>query len=204
MFFEADNSKSALFAVKKERNEIYDEDDWNEDSDIDTRNISTGEYELNTINGDDMVQLFRQAIAISLCKHKKNMNVYDSLNDSHSISMIPICGVTNNSFCMVAYDAENDYLLRMCNEMKIFDGDSIRFSALIDLWLLIYHDLFCTKPPLEVLGKLKGTCNLIPQLGPERYSSILKSSEWLYQAEGLQRHYMPRPDDSELVDLAAR
>lgn len=136
-------------------------------------------------------QVLMQAISVSLCKHRriiKNKNL-----TKNNISAVPVCQITNETYCVALYDAQYDYLLRTNKALKLFDGNNLRFDAVLDLWLLIYHNLFCSTPHQKVFREFKGTCELIPQLGRDRFEKIVQNSRLLYMPEDMQ------PDNSDDV-----
>ncbi|XP_052097950.1 uncharacterized protein LOC127732816 [Mytilus californianus] len=125
-------------------------------------------------------QVLKQAISVSLCKHRKIKNKNLTKNN---ISAVPVCLITKETYFVAVYDASYDYLMRTNKTLKLFEGNNLRFDAVLDLWLLIHHNLFCTTPHQKVLRQFKGTCDLIPQFGRDRFEKIIQSSRWLYMPE---------------------
>ncbi|XP_052097951.1 uncharacterized protein LOC127732817 [Mytilus californianus] len=135
-------------------------------------------------------QVLKQAISVSLCKHRKIKNKNLTKNN---ISAVPVCLITKETYFVAVYDASYDYLMRTNKALKLFEGNNLRFDAVLDLWLLIHHNVFCTTPHQKLLKEFKGTCDLVPQLGRDRFEKIIQSSRWLYMPECMH------PDNSDNV-----
>ncbi|CAG2224931.1 unnamed protein product [Mytilus edulis] len=154
-----------------------------EEDDIDGDKFA--ERDLSDIMSDETTkydQVLMQAISVSLCKHKQIKNKKLTKNN---ISAVPICQITKDTYCVALYDARYDYLMRTNKPLNLFDGNSLRFDAVLDLWLLIHHNLFCSTPHQKILKKIKGTCDLIPQLGRDRFEKIVQNSRFLYMPENM-------------------
>ncbi|XP_061169474.1 uncharacterized protein LOC133178799 [Saccostrea echinata] len=179
MFFEVDNSKCAIFSWKKTTPENMRNSNNQENNNYEKNKSMTDLVEshasLNNVN-----KLYKQAIALSIYKYKgMTINKEFISHDSLETSMIPVCAINGTSYDVVLYDAQNDFLLKMDSDgSKLFDDNRLKFSAILDLWFVIHHHLFCSMPPGEVVADLKNTCGLIPRLGEERFASIVKTSEW--------------------------
>ncbi|XP_062597508.1 uncharacterized protein LOC134258922 [Saccostrea cucullata] len=181
MLFEVDNSKCAIFSWKKTTSENTrhhhnsDNNSYEENEFMYMNNLVESHASLNNLN-----QIYKQAIAVSIYKFKEmTLSKESVLHESTGTSMIPVCAISGTSYDITMYDAQNDFLLKMGTDgAKLFDGERLKFSAILDLWFVIYHHLFCSLRPAEVVADLKGTCGLIPRLGEERFASIVKTSEW--------------------------
>ncbi|XP_063436001.1 uncharacterized protein LOC134716913, partial [Mytilus trossulus] len=128
-----------------------------EEDDIDGDEFA--EKDLSDVTLDEATkydQVLMQAISVSLCKHKQLKNKKLIKNN---ISAVPTCQITKDTYCVALYDAQYDYLMRTNKPLNLFDGNSLQFDAVLDLWLLIHHNLFCSTPHQKVLRELKGTCD---------------------------------------------
>ncbi|VDI48154.1 Hypothetical predicted protein [Mytilus galloprovincialis] len=165
-----------------------------EEDDIDGDEFA--EKDLSDIMSDETTnydQVLMQAISVSLCQHKQLKNKKLTKNN---ISAVPICQITKDTYCVALYDARYDYLMRTNKPLNLFDGNSLRFDAVLDLWLLIQHNLFCSTPHQKILKKIKGTCDLIPQLGRDRFEKIVQNSRFLYMPENMH------PENTDDVSVA--
>ncbi|XP_061171600.1 uncharacterized protein LOC133181073 [Saccostrea echinata] len=182
---EENYTKSAVFTARKKTDDIYYHclvnKEWMDKYESTVykldEEILNREYK-SEINVIDEKQLCKQAIAMSLCKYQEQSNKKDS---SYAPAM-PVFGMTSDSFEVAVYDPVHDYLLKSNKPLNFFEEDSqnLKFSSVVDLWLLIYHSLFFTTPSPRVVHQLRGTANLIPQLGEKRFEKIVKSSRWMF------------------------
>lgn len=187
-----DDISSAVFTFKlsEKEKEIYDrnlEFNGHWDSEIENENdIVMDEierYDTPFRQANTFRQLCKQAISLSLCKQNRMHNNPQYYKNQPAI--FPLCAVTKDLYDIVLYDAENDYLLRSLSPMYLFDEDmlSLSTSAVIDLWLVINHSLFCTKQTDETTSELRGTCNLRPQLGEDFLKSVVANSTWMFKPD---------------------
>ncbi|XP_061167546.1 uncharacterized protein LOC133176439 [Saccostrea echinata] len=179
MFFEVDNSKCAIFSWKKTTPENMRNSNIQENNNYE-KNKSVADLVESHASLNNVNKVYKQAIALSIYKYKEMTIIKEFIShDSLETSMIPVCAINGTSYDVVMYDAENDFLLKMDSDgSKLFDDNRLKFSAILDLWFVIHHHLFCSMPAGEVVADLKSTCGLIPRLGEERFASIVKTSEW--------------------------
>ncbi|XP_061190705.1 uncharacterized protein LOC133198696 [Saccostrea echinata] len=183
LFMGTSYNKSAVFTVKKTTDEIYGHrlinKDWMKSCDFND-DIAAGEYKSETKLLDEK-QLCKQAISVSLCQYRKYLECSKMGNVSY-VPMVPVCAISNDSYEVAVYDPEHDFLLKCNKPLNLFDDDLqfLKFSTIVDLWLMIHHSLFCSQPGQHVIQQLKGTANLIPQLGKKRFDKIVKNSSLMY------------------------
>ena len=192
---DVDNSSSAVFTLKIKKHEDYGHKIINNNSG-DLNDVVPGEVKLHNLDGEStMRQICKQAISSSICKLRRiKESSSTELYESQS-SMVPVCAITRDCFEVAIYDAESDFLLKSTS-LDIFnkpEASKLNFHAVVNLWLLINHSLFCSKPDPDTLEELKGTCNLIPQLGKERYDFVVSNSDWLMTPE-----YFPKRSITKL------
>ncbi|XP_061170971.1 uncharacterized protein LOC133180473 [Saccostrea echinata] len=194
---EVDNTASAVFNVVRDSQQktgYIDCDDRDFELNEDSSAIEEGE-EFSDFDAEETLrQTCKQAIAASICKYKGLMNGKLGGLNSSKLCVVPVCSLSRNSYDITAYDARHDFLLKACQgSMKVFEEDnSLKFAAMVDLWLMINHNKFCTAMPPRALNSIKGTCKLVPQLGEERFMSAVRNSTWLYQASiGKKFDYLP-------------
>lgn len=168
---------------------------WNteqEMSDESNGEICTIENKALDFNLADINQVCKQAISLSMWKHKRKLFAYSG-NSDYGLSMVPICAINKKKYMVVLYNAHHDYLLRMQKKdfLQIFNKDKLQFSTIIDLWMLIHHNLFCTEPSDDAIKILQGTGGLIPRLGEEVFKKVVRTSKFDYDIE-------PRGDEFEV------
>lgn len=199
LFMDADNSSSAVFTLKKKANEDYGhrtvEKACNDEDDILTGECKLHDHDLSS------EQICKQAISTSICKYAK-MREHASKHLSMSeLPMVPVCAITKNSFEIAMYDTENDFLLKSSEDLDLFepfdDLFRLRFSAIIYLWLYINHSIFLSKPHPSTVEVLRGTCNLIPQLGKRRFESVVNNSNMLLSPEYFPNRSLRRVEDAD-------
>lgn len=187
-----DDNSSAVFTFKlsEKEKEIYDrnlEFNGHWDSEIENENdIVMDEierYDTPFRQTNTFRQLCKQAISLSLCKQNRMHNNPQYYKNQPAI--FPLCAMTKDLYEIVLYDADNDCLLRSLSPMYLFDEDmlSLSTSAVIDLWLVINHSLFCTKQTDETTSELRGTCNLCPHLGEDFLKSVVANSTWMFKPD---------------------
>lgn len=174
---------SSLFKIMSQQNEWRLEEDIDDYKELYQDELDTLELNIETEFTDNQVnQICKQAIAVSLWKHKRRLNMTDVHNVSDQ-SMIPVCLLNKSRYMMALYNAEYDYLIRMENKgLPLFqneDCNELNFSAVIDLWLMIHHSLFSSVPSEEDIQKFKGTCHLATTL-ENTFTEIVKSSKFDY------------------------
>ena len=193
-FENSDKNSSAVFSFNLSEGEkdMYDHrklefnGQWDDGSDTED-DIVMGEINKHDIplknRNTFFRQLCKQAISLSLCK--QNRMHKNPQNYKGQPAIIPLCALTRESFEMALYDAENDFLLRSLSPMFLFDDDllSLPISAVVDLWFVINHSLFCTKQTDETVNELKGTCNLHAQLGEDLLKSVVANSSWMFRPD---------------------
>lgn len=190
--FENNDNSSAVFTFKlsEEEKEIYDRNlefdgHWNSEIEIedDIMMDEIEKYDTPFRHTNTFRQLSKQAISLSLCKQNRMLN--NSQNYIGQPTIFPLCAMTKDLYEIMLYDAENDYLLRSLSPMYLFDEDmlSLSISAVIDLWFIINHSLFCTKQTDETTNELRGTCNLRPQLGEDLLKSVVTNSTWMFRPD---------------------
>lgn len=187
-------TEPAVFNVEDpERPEIQmlDPDMWNSEDDVsegEHDDICTMENNEKEFSEANINQICKQGISVSLWKYK---NCFNQLNDS--APMVPVCLFNKSKFVVVMYNAEHDYLLRMrkTDFLSIIKHGKLQFTAIINLWLLIHHNLFCTQPHIEAIKNLKGTCGLIPRLGSENLITVMKTSKFNYDVHPVGKDIEP-------------
>ncbi|XP_063424263.1 uncharacterized protein LOC134707987 [Mytilus trossulus] len=175
------SENSSLFKIMGGEKEWRLEKDIEDDKEQSQDELDTLELNIETEFTENQVnQICKQAIAVSLWKHKKRLN---SVNDASGHSMIPVCLLNKTRYMMTLYNAEYDYLLRMENKgLPIFqneDFNELNFSAVIDLWMMIHHFIFSSVPSEEDIQKFEGTFHLATKLD-EKFTEIVKSSKFDY------------------------
>lgn len=187
-----DDNSSAVFTFKlsEEEKEIYDRNlelhgHWNSEIEIedDIMMDEIEKYDTPFRHTNTFRQLSKQAISLSLCKQNRMLN--NPQNYIGQPTIFPLCAMTKDLYEIMLYDAENDYLLRSLSPMYLFDEDmlSLSISAVIDLWFIINHSLFCTKQTDETTNELRGTCNICPQLGEDLLKSVVTNSTWMFRPD---------------------
>ncbi|XP_062567817.1 uncharacterized protein LOC134230060 isoform X2 [Saccostrea cucullata] len=200
-FTEENYTKSAVFTARKKNDDIYyhrlmnkERMDESEENVIDgDEEIPNGEYK-SEINVIDEKQLCKQAIAIALCKYQEHSDI----KDRSDVPIVPVFGITSDSFEVAVHDPVHDYLLKSNKPINLFEEDSqnLKFSSVVDLWLLINHSMFLTTPSPHVVQRLSGTANLIPQLGEKRFENIVKSSRWMFLPYLHHQSFPEIPEDA--------
>lgn len=200
LFLDTNYNKSAVFSVKKKKDEIYGHRlisrDWMNHCDFDEyEDIASGEYKTDTKYFDEK-QLCKQAISVSLCKYRKfvkNGNMKKGLGDC--VPTVPVCAITNEAYEVAMYHPELDFLVKSCDELKLFDGhfQHLKFSTIVDMWLLINHSLFCGQLSESTAKKLRGTADLISTLGKKRFENVVKNSHWMCLPHPRQKSFTKVP-----------
>ncbi|XP_052064319.1 uncharacterized protein LOC127704338 [Mytilus californianus] len=135
-------------------------------------------------NDSDINQVCKQAISLTMWKHKQRILAYSG-NKDYGSSMVPICGINRHKYMVVLYNAQHDYLLKMQKKdfLKVFDKDKLEFSTIINLWMLIHHNLFCTEPSDNAIQILKGAGGLLQRLGEDTFKEVVITSKFYYDTE---------------------
>ena len=197
IFRETDGSLSSTFTINlsknEQKNEKYGHDIISYSGIVDPiesigeEDITTGETKRNNLEDEDTTaQIFKHAISMALCKKKRMLNGHYS---NRQTSMIPVCGLSPSIYSISMYDAEHDVLLRTARkDLQLFEkGEKLKSTAVLDLWLIIYHHLFCDGLWPKAVTQLEGSCNLVKLLGEKRFQSITENSQWLYQIDSLEK-----------------
>lgn len=179
---------------------------WNTEEElnyVNTDNVCTVEDKTQDFNDADINEVCKQAISMSLWKHKRRL-----CNGSHQgdVSMVPVCLINKNKYLVVMYNADHDYMLRMRNKdsLPLFKNGRLEFSAIINLWMFIHHNLFCTQPDDDAIKMLKGTCGLVPRLGHETFNTVVKTSKFNYDVSFGGEEYEPEVSDGKPVTRKKR
>ena len=168
---------SATFTLKRNQ----DNEKWNYEESIDEDIYNR---ESNQADEDSHAQIYKQAISMALCK-KRAILKGEYSNVPPKTTMAPVCGLGSNFYDISLYDAEHDVLLATIDEeLRLFGDDNrLRTPAVLDIWLVIYHHLFCNDLHPHAMAELKGSCNLVRQIGEKRFRNIIDESRWLFQIE---------------------
>lgn len=185
---ETDYNTSAVFSVKKKTNEMYShrlayQDLMYPSSDSNEEDGISSEEHISETDICDENWLCKQAIAVSFCMYRDFLNNDNMRNClSYCVPAVPVCAITNDAYQFAVYHPELDCLLKTTEPLRLFDEDYhyLKFSAIVDLWLLIYHRLYFNQPSPSIADQLRGTANLIPQLGEKRFENVVRSSHWLF------------------------
>ncbi|CAC5365010.1 unnamed protein product [Mytilus coruscus] len=151
---------SSLFKIMSQQNEWRLEEDIDDYKELSQDELDTLDLNIETEFTDNQVnQICKQAIAVSLWKHKRRLNMTDVHNVSDQ-SMLPVCLLNKSRYMMALYNAEYDYLLRMENKgLSLFQNEDL--------------------PSEEDIQKFKGTCHLATTL-ENTFTEIVKSSKFDY------------------------
>ncbi|CAC5417232.1 unnamed protein product [Mytilus coruscus] len=158
---------------------------WNTDyDDNDDEEEICDENNGENFNDSDINQVCKQAISLSMWKHKQRVLAYSG-NSDYGSAMVPICAINKHKCMVVLYNAQHDYLFKMQKKdlLKVFDKDKLEFSTIINLWMLIHHNLFCTEPSDDAIQILKGTGGLIQRLGEDTFKEVVRTSKLDYDIE---------------------
>ncbi|XP_071121796.1 uncharacterized protein [Mytilus edulis] len=157
-----------------------DEDDYDNDDEEEICDENNGE----NFNDADINQVCKQAISLSMWKRKQRILAYSG-NKDYGSSMVPICAINRHKYMVVLYNAQHDYLLKIQKKdfLKVFNKDKLEFSTIIDLWMLIHHNLFCTELSDDAIQILKGTGGLINILGEDAFKEVVKTSKFDYDID---------------------
>ncbi|XP_071121797.1 uncharacterized protein [Mytilus edulis] len=191
MFLDSQTNAAAVFHIGEpeegpDENRLHPK--WNTDDDDDDDNDDEEEIcdENNgeNFNDADINQVCKQAISLSMWKRKQRILAYSGNSDYH-LSMLPVCAINKHKYMVVMYNAQHDYLLKMQKKdfLKIFNKDKLEFSTIINLWMLIHHNLFCTELSDDAIQILKGTGGLIQRLGEDAFKEVVKTSKFDYDIE---------------------
>lgn len=156
---------------------MYPSSDSNEEDGI------SSEEHISETDICDEKWLCKQAIAVSFCMYRDFLNNDNMRNClSNCVPAVPVCAITNDAYQFAVYHPELDCLLKTTEPLRLFDEDYhfLKFSAIVDLWLMIYHRLYFNQPSPSIADQLRGTANLIPQLGEKRFENVVRSSHWLF------------------------
>lgn len=187
-YTETDYNTSAVFSVKKKTNEMYShrlayQDLMYPSSDSNEEDGISSEEHISETDICDEKWLCKQAIAVSFCMYRDFLNNDNMRNClSNCVPAVPVCAITNDAYQFAVYHPELDCLLKTTEPLRLFDEDYhfLKFSAIVDLWLMIYHRLYFNQPSPSIADQLRGTANLIPQLGEKRFENVVRSSHWLF------------------------
>ncbi|XP_071121799.1 uncharacterized protein [Mytilus edulis] len=155
-----------------------------ENNDNDDKDEICDENNGENFNDVDINQVCKQAISLSMWKHKQRVLAYSG-NKDYGSSMVPICAINRHKYMVVLYNAQHDYLLKIQKKdfLKVFNKDKLEFSTIIDLWMLIHHNLFCTELSDDAIQILKGTGGLIQRLGEDVFKEVVKTSKFYYDID---------------------
>lgn len=200
-YTDTEYSTSAVFSVKKKTDEMYRhrlayQDLMYPSSDSNEEDGISSEEHISETNICDETLLCKQAIAVSFCKYRNFLNNDNRRNDlSNFVPAVPVCAITNDAYQFAVYHPELDCLLKSTKPLRLFDEDYhyLKFSAIVDLWLMIYHSLYFSQPSPHIADKLRGTANLIHQLGEERVENVIRSSHWLFLPHLCQNPFSRAP-----------
>ena len=172
-----------MFTLKKKGENVGHnkiEKEWYLNEEFPEEERSAGECKLRSFGKNARLQIYKQSISMSLCKRNRLLqkaNIGES-----DVSITPVCGFNGRSYTVAIYDAEDDFLLKMAGNLEMFDDVYLKSSAILDIWLLIHHHLFCSKPPQSVQKRLQDSCGLKHLLGDQMYEHILLDSNWRYDS----------------------
>ncbi|XP_063398439.1 uncharacterized protein LOC134683211 [Mytilus trossulus] len=158
---------------------------WNtEDDDNDEEEEICDANNGENLNDADINKVCKQAISLSMWKHKQRVLAYNG-NMDYGLSMVPVCAINKHKYMVALYYAQHDYLLKMQKKdfLQIFDKDKLEFSTIINLWMLTHYNLFCTEPSDDAIQILKGTGGLIKILGEEEFKDVVKTSKFDYDID---------------------
>lgn len=200
-YTDTEYSTSAVFSVKKKTDEMYRhrlayQDLMYPSSDSNEEDGISSKEHISEANICDETLLCKQAIAVSFCKYRNFLNNDNRRNDlSNFVPAVPVCAITNDAYQFAVYHPELDCLLKSTKPLRLFDEDYhyLKFSAIVDLWLMIYHSLYFSQPSPHIADKLRGTANLIHQLGEERVENVIRSSHWLFLPHLCQNPFSRAP-----------
>ncbi|KAK3087256.1 hypothetical protein FSP39_003691, partial [Pinctada imbricata] len=171
--FNADGSKSSVFMTKKfdSANITLEDEDF-----------YVNEVKKYSFDNRDTKQLLKLAISMSFCYRKKLQNRCTVMKRNEESTIIPTCGITSNTYKIAMYDSSNDILLLSGdNDLQLFDDDgAIRFSAMMNLWMIIHHPLFCSGLWKEAIDQFKGSCDIQSYLAGRDLQDIVDGSRWFF------------------------
>ena len=172
---------------KNHPNRLTLKPNWAEENGLDEEEVLPGEFKRlpGVIDKEKhQSQIIKEAISMSIVKQniiKKRHEAGKSTDHLSGASFVPMLGIDKGQYVVAVYDSKYDYLLVSHDSMPIYDNitKGISIFALIDLWMLIHHNLFCAEPDPMITNGLKGTCNLKGCLG-HRFQAVAESSFWIY------------------------